>query len=67
MATLTLTLDPYKHQTLLDALKESERNWRDRHFDASTGRRPSMSPEGAMMIIQDLEDLIAQVKCQSVD
>ena len=67
MATLTLTLDPYKHQALLDALKDSERNWRDMHFDASTGKRPGMSPEGAKMIIQDLEDLIAQVKCQSVD
>jgi hypothetical protein len=37
------------------------------HFDASTGKRPGMSPEGAMMIIDDLVDLIAQVKCQSVD
>jgi hypothetical protein len=67
MATLTLTLDPYKHQALLDALKDSERNWRDMHFDASTGKRPGMSPEGAMMIIDDLVDLINQVKCQSVD
>ena len=67
MATLTLTLDPYKHQALLDALKDSERNWREMHFDAKTGKRPGMSPEGAMMIIQDLEDLINQVKCQSVD
>lgn len=67
MTTLTLNLDTYKRQALLDALKDSERNWRDMHFDAKTGKRPGMSPEGALMIIEDLENLIAQVKSQTAD
>lgn len=67
MTTLTLNLDTYKCQALLDALKDSERNWRDMHFDAKTGKRPGMSPEGAMMIIDDLVDLINQVKSQTAN
>lgn len=33
--------------------------------DAEEGRRPNMSIEGAMMIFEDLQDLIAQVGRQS--
>jgi hypothetical protein len=67
MTTITLTLDTWKYKALLDALNDHERTWRDMLWDAENGKRPAMSPEGAKMFIADLEDLIEQVGCQSID
>lgn len=65
MRTINLELNYWKRKVLLDALNEHQRTWVSMMRDAEEGRRPNMSIEGAMMIFEDLQDLIAQVGRQS--
>jgi hypothetical protein len=67
MTTINLDLDYWKRKVLLDALNDHKRFWIDMIRDCEEGKRPNMSLEGALMIQDDILNLIDQVGCQSVD
>lgn len=66
-ATATLQIDYWRGLLLKDALKDSLRTWENMRYDALTGNRPGMDPEGARLMIEDLKNLLAQVKDQIKD
>lgn len=52
-----LTAKGYEVQVLRDALSDYRKTWIDLIRDCDEGKRPNMDPEGARMILQDVEEL----------
>ena len=59
---MNLKLDHFQEQALLQAIMDSLMVWDDRIDEAMDGLRPSMSIEGARLMIEDLREVQRQIK-----
>lgn len=57
-----ITLNGYEETAMLQALTDSIQMWELRIGEAHAGERPSMSIEGAMLLIEDLLEIRQKVK-----
>lgn len=57
-----ITLNGYEETALQQALTDSIQMWEQRIGEAHAGERPSMSIEGAMLLIEDLLEIRQKVK-----
>lgn len=58
----SITLNGYEETALQQALTDSIQMWEARIGEAHAGERPSMSIEGAYLLIEDLLELRRKVK-----
>lgn len=58
---MTLNLDHFQEQALLQAIMDSLMLWDDRIEEALAGNRPAMSVEGARLMIGDLREVQRQI------
>ena len=63
--SITLHASGYEVQALKDALSEYRKMWIGYIRDCDEGKRPGMSPEGAKMILDDIEGLMLKMGNQS--
>jgi hypothetical protein len=54
----TITLEGYEPQVMFEALRDHRREWTRRIHEAKMGDRPSMSIDGAEMIVQDIDSIL---------
>ena len=54
--TITITLEDRHIWRLQQALMEGVMNWNNVAHEASMGRRPNASPEGALLLAQDTQE-----------
>jgi hypothetical protein len=59
---MNITLTPYQHQALEAAIMHSISVWRLGIHEAQEGNRPEFSIDGAVLIIQDLEEVQEKLK-----
>jgi hypothetical protein len=57
-----ITLNGYEETALAQALTDSIHMWEQRIGEAHAGQRPSMSIEGAMLLIEDLLEIRQKIK-----
>ena len=61
----TLHANGYEVQVLKDALSDYRKTWIGYIRDCEEGKRPGMDPEGAKMILEDIEGLMLKMGNQS--
>ena len=61
----TLHANGYEVQVLKDALSDYRKTWIGYIRDCEEGKRPNMDPEGAKMILDDIEGLMLKMGNQS--
>tara|TARA_B100002019_G_scaffold120351_1_gene103326 strand:+ start:464 stop:676 length:213 start_codon:yes stop_codon:yes gene_type:complete len=61
----TLHANGYEVQVLRDALSDYRKTWIGYIRDCEEGKRPNMDPEGAKMILDDIEGLMLKMSNQS--
>jgi hypothetical protein len=59
---MNITLTLHQHQALKSAIEHSISHWRLGIHEAQEGNRPAFSIDGALLIIQDLEEVREQLK-----
>lgn len=59
---MNITLTGYQETALQQAIMDSLLLWDDRIQEATEGKRPSMSIEGARLMIEDLREIQRQIK-----
>jgi hypothetical protein len=56
-----ISFEGHEATIVREALLENRRLWRERIFEAESGKRPNFSVEGARLIIADIDSVLNKI------